>query len=196
VAQQVVEYSTRPALVVRAPYSGLKRVLVVTDGSMHSQQALEYLVPPCPEDQPTSEGIRRRCFWLSEAAQVRLMHVLPPPILSDASLRTWAVGPEALYPAPVPPVDSEAIEEEEHRYGERILNEALATLADANLQAETNMPRGDAATEIIEDVKDNQIDLVVCGSRGLNPVTGWLLGSVSRKLVHYAPCSVMIVKGQ
>ena len=36
--------------------------------------------------------------------------------------------------------------------------------------------------------------MVVCGSRGLSAVSGWLLGSVSRKLVHYAGCSVLIVK--
>ncbi|MBN1148516.1 MAG: universal stress protein [Anaerolineales bacterium] len=196
VAQQVVEYSTRPVLVVRAPYRQLKRVLVVTDGSPHSQQALQYLAPLCPEKQPGGEAARRRCFWLPEAAQVHLMHVLPPPIISDMNLRAWAVGPEALYPAPIPPVDTKAIEEEEQHQGEHILNEALAVLAAAHVPAETYLPRGDAATEIIEHVKHNQVDLIVCGSRGLNPVTGWLLGSVSRKLVHYAPCSVMIVKGQ
>ncbi len=196
VAQQVVEYSTRPVLVVRAPYHSLKRVLVVTDGSLHSQQALEYLVPLCPKDQSGSQKTRRRCLWLHDAVQVHLMHVLPPPILSDVNLRAWTMGPEALYPAPIPPVDSAAIEEEERRQGEDILNAAFATVEDANIQAETHMPRGDAATEIIELIKRKKIDLVVCGSRGLNPVTGWLLGSVSRKLVHYAPCSVMIVKGQ
>ena len=42
---------------------------------------------------------------------------------------------------------------------------------------------------------EKNIDLVVVGSRGLSQVGGWLLGSVSRKLVHYAGCSVLIVKG-
>ena len=62
--------------------------------------------------------------------------------------------------------------------------------------AQSAMPRGDAATEILDYIKENDIDLVVCGSRGLSQVTGWLLGSVSRKLVHYADCSVMIVKSR
>ena len=48
--------------------------------------------------------------------------------------------------------------------------------------------------EVLELLNDNQVDLVVTGSRGLSPVKAWLLGSVSRKLVHYAPCSVLITK--
>ncbi len=37
VAQQIVEYSTCPVLVVRAPYRGLKRILMVIDGSEFQQ---------------------------------------------------------------------------------------------------------------------------------------------------------------
>ncbi len=62
------------------------------------------------------------------------------------------------------------------------------------MEASSVLLRGDAATEIIEYVKTNQIDLIVSGSRGLSEVRGWLLGSVSRKLVHYAGCSVLVVK--
>ena len=43
VAQQVVEYAHCPVLVVRAPYQGLRRILLVTDGSTHSQRAARYL---------------------------------------------------------------------------------------------------------------------------------------------------------
>lgn len=44
VAQQVVvEYVHCPVLVVRAPYQGLHRILVVTDGSSYRQQAARYL---------------------------------------------------------------------------------------------------------------------------------------------------------
>ena len=45
-------------------------------------------------------------------------------------------------------------------------------------------------------VKQNQIDLIVAGSRGLSQMRSWLLGSVSRKLVHYSGCSVLIVRSQ
>ena len=43
VAQQVVEYAHCPVLIVRAPYQGLHRILVVTDGSAYSRYAMRYL---------------------------------------------------------------------------------------------------------------------------------------------------------
>jgi nucleotide-binding universal stress UspA family protein len=106
----------------------------------------------------------------------------------------WALGPEVLYPAPVTPVDKQAVEAEEQRQGQRLLEETGQLLGLADLQTSPVLVRGDAATEIIKYIHEHEIDLVVCGSRGLSAVSGWLLGSVSRKLVHYAGCSVLIVK--
>ena len=61
VAQQVVEYANCPVLVVRTPYEKLLRVLLVVDGSSHSQCAVEYLTR----------------FPFPERSDVRVMHVLP-----------------------------------------------------------------------------------------------------------------------
>ena len=54
---------------------------------------------------------------------------------------------------------------------------------------------GDPTTEIIEQIRQDQAQMVVVGSRGLGPLSGLLLGSVSQKLAHLAPCSVLIVRG-
>ncbi|MEW5870581.1 MAG: universal stress protein [Chloroflexota bacterium] len=185
VAQQVVEYSCCPVLVVRAPYIGVQRILFVTDGSPYSQIALEYLAP-------TRTRQCAKCLPLPTQAEVHIMHVLPPEIPPELAMRTWTVGPEVLYPAP--PIDTEALEAEEQEQGERILGQAQAILLATGVQARPFLKRGDAATEIIAHVQEHKIDLVVCGSRGLSAVSGWLLGSVSRKLVHYTGCSVLIVK--
>ncbi len=67
-------------------------------------------------------------------------------------------------------------------------------MAALGLEVETVLRRGDAATEIIDYTKEAGINLIVAGSRGLSQVTGWLLGSVSRKIIHYANCSVLVVK--
>lgn len=186
VAQQVVEYSKSPVLVVRAPYEGLRRVLIVVDGSIHSQRALHCLAPP--------EFYGECRFPLPEGVDLRLVHVLPPSVPPELASRAWAVGPEVMYPAPARPVDWEQVEKEEETEGEKILREASQILEAGGLQATPILLRGDAATEILQYVKTHDIDLIICGSRGLNPVTGWLLGSVSRKLVHYAEASILIVK--
>jgi nucleotide-binding universal stress UspA family protein len=208
VAQQVVEYSHCPVLVVRAPYTGVKRVLLAVDGSPHSQRTVEYLAPVCPEapveakprihepQKPATRSAetRKRCSWLPPEANVTMMHVMPPPISPDMAARAWTLGPEVLYPAPAAPIDVSAVEADEQRQGQRVLDQARHILETAGLSIEQQLVRGDAATEIIHFAQKNAVDLIVCGSRGLSPVTSWLLGSVSRKLVHYANCSVLIVK--
>jgi len=187
VAQQVIEYSCCPALVVRAPYRSFKRVLVVTDGSIYSQKAIEYLAG-------AGAAAERGRFPLPEKAEIQVLHVLPPKIPPDLAWRAYTIGPEVLYPAPAQFIDIPAVEAEEEIAGQLLLDEAVAAFAKSGIQAGKILRRGDAATEIIEYVKQNDIDLVVSGSRGLSQVSGWLLGSVSRKIVHYASSSVLIVK--
>jgi nucleotide-binding universal stress UspA family protein len=191
VAQQIVEYANCPVLVVRAPYRPVKRVLAISDGSPHSLRMIDYLAPVCPKQEA---GGRRRCSWLPADTQVSVLHILPPPISPEVAMRAWTLGPESLYPAPVAPIDTAALREEEQARGETILAEAKAIFTAASLPVQGVMREGDAAEEIMRYAAENEIDLIACGSRGLGAVAGWLLGSVSRKLVHYSDRSVLIVK--
>jgi nucleotide-binding universal stress UspA family protein len=181
VAQQVVEYAQWPVLVVRSPYAGLWRVLLVTDGSPHSQRAVDYLTQ----------------FPLPAGAEVRAMHVLPPLAQPDLALMARPMtGVEMIPPLSSHEADLAAARqaEVEEREGQALLAQTIETLKSHDIGAARHLVRGDAATEIIEHVKSHEIDLVVAGSRGLSAIKGWWLGSVSRKLVHYAGCSVLIVK--
>ena len=188
VAQQVVEYSCCPVLVVREPFRELQRILLVTDGSDFSQQAIEYIRAPA--------GSRCPLFPLPAHADVIVAHVLPPPISPDMMARSWTVGPEVLLPVPPAELDIDALEKREAEEGQALLQRAVADLAAGGVRADSVLLRGDAATEIIQYVEEQDVDLIIAGSRGLSQVSGWLLGSVSRKLVHYAGCSVLVVKGQ
>lgn len=201
VVQQVVEYSRRPVLVVRtvpAPEQLLfRRALLVTDGSVFSQRAVDYLAGSSCSERPPGFGRAPCGLPLPADTEVHLMHVLPPLASPEISLRTWAVGPEALYPTLLPQAELEAIQKEEERLGQEILEQAVAQLKHSGIDPQRLHPvlrHGDAATEILAYAKQERINLIICGSRGLSQVTGWLLGSVSRKLVHYAECSVLIVK--
>ncbi|EGA90753.1 universal stress protein [Planococcus donghaensis MPA1U2] len=53
---------------------------------------------------------------------------------------------------------------------------------------------GRPAPVIIEMANDGEFDLVVIGSRGLNPVSKILLGGVSQKVVNHSNCPVLVVK--
>jgi nucleotide-binding universal stress UspA family protein len=75
-----------------------------------------------------------------------------------------------------------------------LLEETSTQLESLGFKPIRVLRRGDAATEIIDYTRHEKIDLIIVGSRGLSTFRSWLLGSVSRKLVHYADCSVLIVK--
>jgi len=180
VAQQVIEYADWPVLVVRAPYPGIQKILFVTDGSESSQEALEYF----------------SSFPIPQKAKTFVMHVLPPAPSPGMIMQTWPLGPEMPYPVPAQvQAETQVWLGEEEQMGKDLLEQTLKSLEGQGIKAASVLARGDAATEIIEYVKENRIDLIVAGSRGLSQMRGWLLGSVSRKLVHYAGCSVLVVKG-
>lgn len=180
VVQQVVEHANWPVLVTRAPFNGLHNILLVLDGSPCSQNALEYLVKfPVPTD-----------------SRVVIMHVLPPPASEQEIMTaTWAAGVDAISIRPSIRDELERAQKEEEERGRNLLALALEKYKDHQINVSSIERRGDAATEILAYTKENSVDLIVAGSRGLSAISGWLLGSVSRKLVHYAECSVLIVKG-
>ncbi len=176
VAQQVVEYACCPVLVVRAPYHGLRRILLVTDGSPSSQQAVQYLGSlPLPSE-----------------AKVEVMHVLPPAPIQMILENTTFGSMQVATPEQVLEVES-ALRAKEERDGQALLDATVASLP-GGLAASGVLERGDAATEIIDYVKAHEIDMIVTGSRGLGQIQSWLMGSVSRKLVHYSGCSVLVVR--
>jgi len=181
VVQQIVEYARWPAMVVRAPYRGLQRVLLVVDPSVHSQRAAESL----------------SSLPLPPATEIHILHVLPPIPSPALVARTWPADLEAV--PQIPSYETEAIlakqaEEEQHK-GQALLDQTARFLVDRQLNSVPTLLRGDAATEIIAYVKTQRVDLIVAGARGLSPMRRLLLGSLSRKLVHYAGCSVLVVKG-
>ena len=182
VVQQVVEHARSPVLVVRAPYTGVQNILFVTDGSVQSEQAAGYLTS----------------FPFAHEAKLQVMHVLPPEPTTEVLSHTWMGANEALFAYPYPDIEQQIAKtvEEEAKQGEALLSGIKTFLDNAGIVCETNLVRGDAATEILEFSKTNAVDMIVAGSRGLGGFEGWLLGSVSRKLVHYANCSVLIVKGE
>jgi nucleotide-binding universal stress UspA family protein len=127
--------------------------------------------------------------------KVQVMHVVPPPpihmVLENTSFGTMpAATPEQVMEIEL------ALRVREEREGQQLLDITLNSLKSVGLAASSVLRRGDAATEIIDYVKDQKIDLIVTGSRGLSQIRSWLMGSVSRKLVHYSGCSVLVVRRQ
>ncbi len=49
------------------------------------------------------------------------------------------------------------------------------------------------AKVIAEIATDVDADVIVCGTRGLGTIPGAVLGSVAQRLLHVAPCPVVVV---
>jgi len=178
VAQQVVEYACCPVLIVRAPYTGLSNILVATDGSQSSMNAMKYLGN----------------FPFPAGSSMKVIHVLPPPPIPSYVVEPMFMEPPFADPWMVTEEEANRrkIEEED---GNALLAIYCEWLERQGMKADAVMKRGDAATEIITYAGAENTSLIVTGSRGLSQFRSWLMGSVSRKLVHYSNCSVLVVRG-
>lgn len=124
------------------------------------------------------------------------MHVMPPIYQVDFITQAWPTGMDVTPPIPIDDIEDRLNEQADadEKYGQDLLHQTQNQLSTSGFEAISILERGDAATQIINYTNENKIDLIVAGSRGLSQVQSWLLGSLSRKLVHYAGCSVLIVK--
>ena len=180
VAQRVVEHADRPVLIVRAPYTGLRRVLLAVDASPRSAQAVDFLSR----------------FPLPPETELHVVHVLLPVLEPAALVYVSGLGAG---PGPVPETELGRLASQqaasEQRQGEQLVARVVARLHNAGRGATGHLVWGEPAAELLRYARDHFIDVIVAGSRGLGSLSGWWLGSVSRKLVQHAACAVLIVKG-
>lgn len=64
-----------------------------------------------------------------------------------------------------------------------------------DLEVETVVAEGYAATVIVEEAERHDADLIVIGTRGLSGLKHMLLGSIAERVVQKARCPVLTVKG-
>jgi nucleotide-binding universal stress UspA family protein len=87
------------------------------------------------------------------------------------------------------------IEEEIRRLeqrGKKVVAETKRRLAELGLAGTARLERGPVARTLLQHARPGT--LIVVGSRGLDAVDRFMLGSVSTSVTLHAPCSVLIVK--
>jgi nucleotide-binding universal stress UspA family protein len=77
--------------------------------------------------------------------------------------------------------------------GQAVLDDARQKLGNTTLDVHEELQEGPEAESILSVAENRQADLIVMGTRGLGAVKGLLLGSVSRKVIHYSSCLVIVV---
>jgi nucleotide-binding universal stress UspA family protein len=86
------------------------------------------------------------------------------------------------------PITEDAIQAEIRKQAERLAAEGIETSVEMR-----NVFLGGPAHAIAEIAQGANADLIVAGTRGHSPVAGLLLGSVTQRLLHIAPCPVLVI---
>ena len=145
----------------------MKKILIATDGSASSAEAVDFGVELAEEHE----------------AAVILVHVAPATdVLPMAG---YGLG------GGVPRVAHEVTE-----YDRVSLEEATEVASEHGVHASTKLLVGDTVDEIVAYADTEDVDMIVVGSRGHGALASALLGSVSRGVLSESKRPVMIVRGQ
>jgi len=150
----------------------IKKILVPVDGSNASVKALQYAAHLAEV----------------EASDVQLIAL---HVLEDVK-QGGAIGLQAKY-------GNVRLVEGFKRTRRKAALEWLKQIEEAakkkGIRFESEVLDGDSKVEIIINyAKENNVDLIVMGSRGLTGFKRLLLGSVANAVVTNAPCPVMVVR--
>jgi nucleotide-binding universal stress UspA family protein len=168
VSSEVVDHAPCAVLIARRGRVG--SVLVATDGSSGARAAVDYLADCASFDE----------------AEVHVVSVADPglPLWNGISPVDGATSIE---------IYADAVEMSQTRARDAA-DEAVARLRDHRV-AGVSVPRDeDVVSAIIKEADDVDADIVVVGARDIGRIHRWLVGSVSRAVLHLAAMSVLIVR--
>ncbi|WP_428938979.1 universal stress protein [Fontivita pretiosa] len=97
-------------------------------------------------------------------------------------------------PEPATMVETSAILEAATEHFQKDFARLRRIAESHNVPLETRLAVGHAAEQIVHVASEIHADLIVMGHRGKSLLQRWLLGSVSKRVLSYAPCSVLIVR--
>ncbi len=75
-----------------------------------------------------------------------------------------------------------------------LVGPALQKMDEAGIDVELKLLHGRPADEVIRFADKVDADLVIIGSRGLNALQEFAIGSVSHKVIKHVKCPVLVVK--
>jgi nucleotide-binding universal stress UspA family protein len=144
-----------------------KKILVATDGSEHAKHAITYAVESALK-------------WNAELIVISVIPRLSPMVYNDEYNIQYL----------------SQLEESMRESHQKLLSETTTKLKveHPNLKIKDILKEGRPALKIIEVAREEDVDLIVMGSRGLGGVTGTILGSTSQSVVHSCTKPILIVK--
>jgi len=144
----------------------LTKILLPTDGSENSLRAAKMALQLAERN----------------GSQVEILVVAPQlPII--ASIKADAA----------PPGEADQLYEE-NTLSQQIVADTAALFQAKGVPYQAKILTGSAAEVIIQEAESTGCDLIIIGTRGATGISRFLLGSVSSRVVKYAPCSVLVVR--
>jgi len=145
-----------------------KRLLVAVDGSEQSYKALDHAV-----------AIAEKC-----GSEIVLLTVIPPMIAP--CFQDLKFGPT---------FNSKYYESVNEIY-QNTLNDVYerASTKHPNLNIRTILREGRPSANIVDVAEKEKCEMIVMGSRGIGGITGWMLGSTSRRVADSCKKPVLIIK--
>ena len=144
------------------------KILVPTDGSPHSQEAID-------------EVARRP--WPADTTIRVISAVQPIPPAATDFVFSNAASFDQLY-------------QEQTKTAEQLTRQVADSFGAVNLSADSVVRMGDPRSVIVDEAKEWGADLIVMGSHGRTGLKRWLLGSVAESVVAHSPCSVEVVRSR
>lgn len=170
VARNVAKHARRPVLVARAS-TGLRHIVLATDGSPPASEAAAYLA-----GVPLPDG--------TGVTVVNVQHTIPPYFGLAGMEDPTALAAIAAWEAQSQETATEWVEA------------ARASLAREGRHVDIELRKGDPGTEILAVAEERQADLIVAGARGGSLIEDLFVGSVAERLLRFAHCSVLLVTGE
>ena len=114
--------------------------------------------------------------------------------LSDLSLHVLTVQPPILSGNVSRFVSPQVIKDYYQEEGQKALDAVAPLLEGSSIQKTQSVQVGPVAITIAEYAKTHKADYIIMGTRGLSPVSGLLLGSVTTKVLSLVDIPVTLVK--
>jgi nucleotide-binding universal stress UspA family protein len=97
-------------------------------------------------------------------------------------------------PEPADLVEMDAIIDVATEHYEDFFKELRQKAATVNIPMTTEIAVGHPADQIVHFATEKGCDMVIMGHRGKSLMERWKMGSVSKRVTTYAPCTVTIVR--
>jgi nucleotide-binding universal stress UspA family protein len=151
-----------------------KKILIAFDGSESSKHALDH-------------GVSIAHLAKAEVSILSVVPRILMPVFPD----------EGFGAAPI------TAAQDMTEYQEKMKDIYAASLKEAEkdiartypeLMVTTKLMEGRPSSTIVEEAENQNVDLLIIGSRGLGGITGWILGSTSRRVVESCTVPILVVK--